>query len=73
MNIQQTEIPRDTAVQASEPEKAAGAARQQDEKVQETSDGQEGNGAGQAGNPFSREEAEQAFPKGGGILRGQGA
>lgn len=59
MNIQQTELPRDAAVLALESERAAAGVRQQDEKVQATSDGREGNGSGQAGGSFSREEAEK--------------
>jgi flagellar protein FlaG len=59
MNIQQTEYPRDAAALALETERAAASSKQQDEKVQATTDGHEGNGSGQSGGSFSREEAEK--------------
>jgi len=59
MNIQQTELPRDTAVLALDTERATALSKQQDEMVQATTGGHEGNGSGQPGGPFSRAEAEK--------------
>jgi uncharacterized FlaG/YvyC family protein len=63
MNIQQTEIPKDVAALAAENERAATAARQQEEKARPAAQDHDAQDKAGHGSTLNRQDAEKLLKK----------